>query len=295
MSKQAAQAENIMAVIVAYNPDLPLILKNYEAVAPQVSSVIVVDNSDTPASLENVFAWIPHALYIDNHGNQGIAHALNRAANLALQHGATWLLTLDQDSILNAGYVSGLLNYVKKQPQSENVASVGAHYLNADDTTLFGHTLHGGEVQFLITSGNLVRLSALKRVGFYREDFFVDYIDYDISFRLRKAGYQVVECHDVAFVHNLGAPHIGTVLGLRYHCTNHSPLRRYYISRNRFVFYKENMFFDPFFVIKDAWGMVKDSTKLLLGEQYKLRKIKATLTGVMDAFCMNLGKCKGNL
>ncbi|MES2071521.1 MAG: glycosyltransferase family 2 protein [Pseudomonadota bacterium] len=287
----ALAAGKVIAVVVTYHPALDLLARNVQALAAQLAHVVVVDNSEQPeqaAALRQLLSAEGRVTYIDNHGNQGIAHALNRGAEFALRSGADWILTMDQDSVLAERYADSLLQFIERQAVPGRVASVGTPFSSGG--RIFADTPHGGEVRALITSGNLLKLSALQEVGFFREEFFIDYVDFDLCFRLRKAGYLLLECHDALFEHQLGAPQRSSLFGLQFSCSNYSPLRSYYMSRNRMVFFRENMFFDPRFVLRGMRDMLKETLKIMLGERQKWRKLRAILAGVRDGLLMRLGK-----
>ena len=50
-----------------------------------------------------------------------------------------------------------------------------------DDTILFG-----------MASGSFIPRHTLEEVGLMREEFWIDYIDYEFSFRVRERGYRII-------------------------------------------------------------------------------------------------------
>ena len=284
--------KKVIAVIITYRPDLDLLNKNFLALAAQVEKVILVDNSDDPLQGQQIrehFQIYPQLVYINNDGNQGIAHALNRGVKYAEQLGADWVLTMDQDSCLPADYVAILSSVASAQDDS--VASIGTPFLSGEKVFTDSHA--GGPVKLLITSGNLLQIAAVKQIGYFRDDFFIDYVDFDLSLRLRKAGFQLIETHETSFQHRLGEPQKNSFLGKTFSCSNYSPLRIYYMSRNRMVFFRENFFFDPLLVLRCCRDMMKESIKIVLGEKAKMAKLKAILFGIKDGVVGKMGKYSG--
>jgi rhamnosyltransferase len=286
------QIHHIVAVIVTYQPSLDLLYQNFLALRQQVSHVVVIDNTDHPeqaACVEKRLKDHPELHYVWNQGNQGIAHALNQGVRLAESLGADWILTMDQDSILPPDYVSILANEIAQHDDS--VISIGTPFVSHHHT--FADTKDGGEVKLLITSGNLIQIAAIKKAAYFREEFFIDYVDFDLSLRLRKLGYQLIETHKTSFTHHLGEPEKKVLFGKTFSCTNYSPLRFYYMTRNRLVFFKENCWFDPALVMRCTGQMLKEIVKMLLAENDRKRKIKAILTGIKDGLFANMGKYAG--
>ena len=285
---------SIVALVVTYQPDPDLLYQNFLALKQQVSRVILIDNTEDPEraqAIEALFSQHPELDYVWNQGNQGIAHALNRGVRLAESLGADWVLTMDQDSILPPGYVSVLAHDLLQY--DEKTVSIGAAFVSASH--VFSDTSHGGEVKLLITSGNLIQIAAIKHAGYFREDFFIDYVDFDLSVRLRKLGYRLIETHKIRFTHQLGEPEKKVLFGKSFSCANYSPVRLYYMSRNRIVFFKENFLFDPALVMRCAGDMMKEIIKMLLAESNRKRKIKAIFTGIKDGLLNRMGQCTEKL
>jgi GT2 family glycosyltransferase len=56
----------------------------------------------------------------------------------------------------------------------------------------------------VITSGNLLKVSAFERIGGFREDLFIDSVDFDFCLRLKKSGYRIMRCNQAILYHSLG-------------------------------------------------------------------------------------------
>ena len=87
---------NIQGVVVLYNPDYT-ILDNIKSYLDGIEKLYIVDNSETKNHelINKIVSISAKCIYIDNNGNQGIAHALNVGAQKAIEDGADWLLTMD--------------------------------------------------------------------------------------------------------------------------------------------------------------------------------------------------------
>ncbi len=82
--------KNIDAVVVLYHPEESIIenIKTYQ----QVRTIYAIDNSEEyNDNLLKKLKQFENLIYINNKGNQGIAHALNVGAKLAIENSADWL------------------------------------------------------------------------------------------------------------------------------------------------------------------------------------------------------------
>ena len=71
-----------------------------------------------------------------------------------------------------------------------------------DDTLLFG-----------MASGSFIPRQTLEEVGLMREEFWIDYIDYEFSFRVRKRGLRILGVGGARLNHRLGIANYLKILG----------------------------------------------------------------------------------
>jgi rhamnosyltransferase len=62
-------------------------------------------------------------------------------------------------------------------------------------------------------------------------------------------------------------------------CTHHSPLRRYYITRNLLEVGLRNLWFDPTWSVKSLWQLAAGDAAAVFYERDKLAKLRAILLG----------------
>lgn len=235
--------EEVMAVVISYN-GRETIRRTIQALVRQVGHVHVVDNGSELDSLEILDSLErEYGISIQRLGrNCGVGYALNLGVAHARAIGCTWLLTMDQDSIADSRMISAyqsavLLNSeaVSMSPRISREASVNGPVCV--------------DIKSAITSGNLVRIGVFDKIGTYDEGFFIDCIDFDFSLRLRRAGYKLLRIEGAAMQHQLGEPtKLPTFIGKFY--ARHSPLRRYYMTRNYLYLAERHLFRFPVFIIK---------------------------------------------
>lgn len=283
------------AVIVTYRPPVDLV-ESVRRLAEQVDSVVVVDNGsgEEYAPLLETISQMARCTLIRNSCNQGIGAGFNAGIRLALQAGHAWIATFDQDSRIPMGYFVALLQSMQAHPNASRVALV-APRLKDPVTGLAGS--HGSgqagtpyeEVPVTISSGCLLRREVFKKVGLFDEALFMDYVDHEHCLRLRAAGYLLIESTLVVLEHRIGATSRHAILGIPVKVTNHSPLRRYYMTRNRLVLCRRYACRFASWAFNDFRCMLKELVGVLLFEQQKSEKIGMMLLGVMHALSGRLG------
>ena len=88
----------ICAVIVTYQPNLPVFQQLIQRIRQQVSAIAVVDNTSWPGP-EAVLTVIGESVYIPMGGNKGVAGAFNAGIDWAKGRGCSHVLLMDQDSL----------------------------------------------------------------------------------------------------------------------------------------------------------------------------------------------------
>lgn len=261
----------ILAVVVAYHPDIERLRHHISLFSPAVEQVLVWKNSE--------FDFDAPGIIVKGDGtNQGIAYALNEAWKWARERGYDYLLTMDQDS------------------QWEDFPLYLQMALAGEKNALYGPCINQMQqsedfvpCDFLITSGMLVPLSVLEKVGGYRADFFVDVIDVDFVLHAKSLGIPS---------YRVGAGRLYQQFGKRrktcgFYVYDYPPERLYGIFRNHILtirrYPKESQALRKMFVRRWVLSRIP---RILLGEKNKWEKMKAIYRGVKEGFAANLGaKC----
>ena len=283
------------AVVVTYHPEDALV-DAVRLLAGQVERVVVVDNA-SGEEYEPLLAAVGHqdtCVVIRNCANLGIGAGFNAGIRYALQAGYDWVATFDQDSRIPEGYFTALLTSLQACPDAERVALV-APRLRDPVTGLAGS--HGGnargalyeEVPVTISSGSLLRCALFAHVGLFDEELFMDYVDHEYCLRLRKAGFILLESTIAVLEHRIGATSRHAILGMSVKVTNHSPLRRYYMTRNRLVLYRKYGARFTAWAVNDAWCMLKELLGIALFERQRAEKFGMVALGIKHAIAGRLG------
>ena len=232
-------------VIVAYYPDTNDFLDILSSASNEVDYLVVVNNSHEPLSelCEGVKSL--QVAVIENQDNVGIAKALNLGIEYLITKGCEYFLLLDQDSRVPVNMVSDLVKAINNLSSSTNlVAAIGPSYYNTRLEKSAPFIQFGKlsvkkispdidtpyvPVDFLITSGSLITLEAIKNVGMMEDGLFIDYVDTEWCLRAGAKGYKLYGLSTVRMEHSLGDD---PVTFFNKKMPMHSPLRHYYIARN---------------------------------------------------------------
>ena len=231
---------NVVAIIVTYNPDAESFFERLYLISNQVSRIVIVDNSDD-CSWFNEEQFKSIADFIPLGENKGIAYAQNVGVFEAYKLNAEYLITFDQDSKIPDDFVNNLINeylYVSGVIGESKIACIGPSVVNERDGKLYTKYLDKAEqvteniysVRSIISSGTLFNTKVFCSVGLMAAPWFIDSIDTEWCYRARAYGMHVLMTKNVSISHNLGDNDLYLPLGLTINIG--APVRLYYIYRN---------------------------------------------------------------
>lgn len=275
--------KRILAVVIAYYPDMSMLTKNMKAFVEQVDKVIVWDNTpggDSDLACQSLPGGEKTERMSEDGKNMGISYVLNRIWHYAAEHGYDYLLTMDQDSLL-----SNFALYVEETVRATD-APQGIYCPQVGRKTK-GNELYQ-RVDYGITSGTLVSIDILNRLGGYREDFFVDGIDIELCLRAKRNGigtYMVTNCQ---LEQRFGNPKTTRILGHDNHTLNYSPRRLEEIVKTHLILLRD---YPCSFSLRKKMIMTyfwKLPQKVLFLEEDKWNKFKAMGRGIREGW-----RCSG--
>ena len=173
--------------------------------------------------------------------NVGLGEAFNQCAKAAHARGAKRLLLLDQDSEAPDGLVAALEGAMDQLTHRGDVPGVIGPRIVAPPGAAFKAPRYFAKrsslplgaatpVEYVISSGSLVDLDALSRVGPFRADFFIDGIDTEWCFRAWSRGVSCWVLSDVEMRHRIG---LGVVRNLGRAIPRQANFRLYAYVRNQ--------------------------------------------------------------
>lgn len=264
---------------VLFNPDRDVI-SNVETYKDLVDVCVVVDNSEKKNEVSKYFEEDSSYIYIDMHGNQGIAAALNAGIEYLHSKNMDMSLTMDQDSLFPTSDYLAIYQLIEKYKDEYSLIGLDVNRVDPSKEIVL--------VPYWITSGNFVNISDFYLVGKMNESLFIDYVDFDLGYRFKKAHLKIGYLSGYCITHTIGNPIPIHVLNKTFYALNHSPIRYYYRYRNAYYLYH---YVDKEFFKKEyRREMFGSLIKMFLFEKNRNEKIKMIKKGLSDAKKKCLGK-----
>lgn len=286
--------QEVCAVMVTYQGGR-LILQTVGALLSQVGHLVIVDNhseAETLACIERLKQAYPDKITVMmNSRNLGIAAALNQGVAYARANQFRFVLTMDQDSLPAADMVERLMAVYEKAA-GRKIGAVGPNMrlIYDGDKELPGDSRTGAdgiEAEVVWTSGCLHPTSVFDDVGIFREEYFIDCIDYEFCFRLKQAGYHVLKAPAARLTHRKGEVTTAPFLWRRCFVSNYGASRRYYMARNGMLYWLESR--APDFLMAYMRMHLNEITKIVFYERDKTRKLRFMLRGLVDGLKKKAG------
>lgn len=229
--------QNVGIVVVTFNPNFSDFEQNLWTYISQVSTVVIVDNStkdEIISKIYNLCIGHPSIKLIQFKNNMGIAYAQNIGLKYLIDNEYDFVIEMDQDSKLIDNYVDKIVEnfYVVRNNIDNKIIALGSLAINNYDGTIYeGFKKNVGfvKVSHTLSSGMLIQLNNLSKVGFKDERLFIDLVDWDWCWKASKKGYRTYIDTSLSILHSMGEMHINFFsfkLGVP------SPHRHYYAFRN---------------------------------------------------------------
>lgn len=279
-------------------------------------NVIVVDNGSSDKSVELVEKNFPDVELIKNKTNRGFAGGTNQGLVRAIELGAEYIATFNNDAVANEKFIENLAKCLDSNKQigiatcklldasGKKIDSTGDYY------TIWGLPYPRGrgeedinkydnEKEIFAASGgaSLYRVSLLKEIGYFDEDFFAYYEDVDLSFRAQLADWKVAYVPSAVAYHQIGATSSKIRGFTTYHTMKNLPLLltknvpRKYINKVGWRFLlAHTLFFIRAIARGNGWSALKGdavATMLLTKASLKHRAIQKDKK-VSDEYIWNM-------
>lgn len=286
-----------VAVVITYNPDQG-IANRLKAIARECKAVFIVDNGSSPETLRSLRATAKKAKakLIELGKNTGIAHAQNIGLELAFKAKADGVILFDHDSTPHPGFAAALWAAYEK---AKTPTIVGAQVFDINTRHFSKYPVYAGPIfrrracppngaleqaMLAIASGTLISRAVFERVGGMREDFFIDYVDWEYCLRARKSfGVETVICGGAILEHARGERTGKRLLGCTMRPPGYSLFRYRHIYRNRAMLFREYFFRTPAFIAFELIAVLRD-TLLIFAEKDAFKKLFTALLSWFGGF-----------
>jgi GT2 family glycosyltransferase len=240
---------SVSIIILNYNgrEDTLACLRSMEHLTYPNVQVIVVDNGSTDGSVEAFRAQHPRFTLIETGANLGFTGGNNVGIRHALEHGADYIMLLNNDTVVapdmldvmvavmeaNPGVgVTGPTIYYYDAPETIWSAGGGIDWsrgltwmigIDEEDKAQFG--LSPRSVDFVTGCAILARREVWQKVGLLDDKFFMYYEETEWCVRARRAGFDIMHVPSAMVWHKISKEQRAA-----------STRTYYYMTRNRLLF-----------------------------------------------------------
>jgi GT2 family glycosyltransferase len=284
-----------------------LLLRQFRALLAQtrpLDEIIVVDNGSTDGSLELLQQQCPMPTALPQARNLGIGAALSVGLKYALEKGHDWIWLFDHDSQPSPDALEKLLDAFRQLAPAHNIGILSCLPVHRETGTEYHGLIWRGRLcsvsesiagsgdyfaDSVVSSGSLVRAEAVRKAGFPRADFFIDYVDHEFNLRLRRHGYQIAVIRQSVLSHRIGQPQL-VKFGSHHWVRAQEPAWRvYYAARNQTitVWHLVGGFRARVLLLLDIFRRVGG---ILLWDPDKFRRLRLLFMGFRHGIMKRLGE-----
>ena len=276
----------MVVVIPTFEPPAHL-LDLVSTAHASVEHVVVSDDASpcTSDALLRRVAAVEGVTVLRHTSNAGIARGLNQGLRTATERDATWLLTIDQDSMIDTSYINNLVEAATSRlDRAERTGAVGAAVIDdlSGPMTYPASTVRGLLVtEEVIQTGTLWNVDALNRVGGFNESLGMDAVDAAACLALRRDGFVVGIADGLTVKHAIGRSTSVTIGARTVMVTGHSPERRTSMLRSRLRLFPAEFAESPRHALRTIRRVVMNQLLGLLIEGQRWEKAKGTAQGLL--------------
>lgn len=269
----------LCTVIILFHPDKESLKKSLSALVEETDGVFCWKNSFISEECLEIIKSYDKVKTIGNENNIGIGKALNESVKVAQLENFTHVLTMDQDSYFDKNMISKYKSKIINNTEKD-IAIYGINPLQ-DEKTLYENNGNVINVSDTITSGSIFSIDNFKKYGYFEEELFIDAVDYEYCYRLKKNYNQnTIVFTDIIMNHTVGYIE-KTKYG--FNINNYSAFRTYFIVRNQLSIWRR---YPSQFPNQYKITLLKDHIlfrviKIILAEKNKRIKLKSIFLGIM--------------
>ena len=207
-------------VVLNWNgwPDTLRCLQSLQKLDYPSCRLLLVDNASTDDSVDQIHHAFPNIELVQTGKNLGFGGGCNAGMRRALERHSSFVWLINSDCTVAPGALREMVQVAQRDARIGAVGSVLFEMDTPEKIQLWGggnincwtgqsrHRLSEGPLDFVSGASILLRSEALESVGLFdQETFFMYWEDTDLSFRLRKAGWQLAAAGDSHVWHRQSA------------------------------------------------------------------------------------------
>jgi rhamnosyltransferase len=234
---------------------------------------------------------------IFNRNEGGLAGAYNKGADVLVALQCDLIFLLDQDSDIDGSFFTGMMQAAAglsgaflMGPKIYEIELQKCMPVIPPDKFFPKPFRIDGQIAGLfptlciISSGSAISAAAYRKLGAFREDYFIEYVDVEYSLRARSQSVPVYMNAAVTLRQNNGRIERHGKL----FTTNHAAWRRYYIARNMAHCLRLYRSYSGLHWLSGLMAM-HQAMLVLLFDSEKLKKLTAITCGYLDGMFGRLG------
>lgn len=282
IGRQRRRELTVTASVLSYNSHatLPRVIEGIESQSRPPDRVIIVDNGSDEETLRYLRQLPSRYEVIFLPENIGLGAGHNTGWRRALEDPqCEYLWTLENDSIPPEKCLERLME------AADQLGTEGLQFgaicprQSHPDSPKEPRQEPPRVAAKMTFNGTLIPRSSVQKVGFLREDFFIDQDDWEFAHRLVTARLPIFVDPQTLIVHLGKGRGANTVLRLYYRVRNETFLRKH-VKRSGWATVES--------VAKCAWSVVR--TAIAIRGDEKWRRIQARVTATRDGLRADLGK-----
>jgi len=269
-----------------------------------IDEIVVVNNASPDETLSLVSTEYPDVSIINLPSNAGVGGGFSAGIKYLLDKKKyDWIWLFDHDSIPVNSALSSLLEALNDLDPRE-VGILAPQCVHPTTGMVWsGLSWRSGRmlptpidpqspvtfVDSVISSGTLLRRTAVETIGPPRSDYFMDFVDHEYCLRMRRYGLKIALIPGSVVHHSLGDPLTFKILGWTKYWADHEPWREYYMARNEFfTIWRE--YPQASVKIFTLWRLARHILGIVLFGKQKRGCIAMICRGVADGLRGRLGK-----
>jgi rhamnosyltransferase len=281
-------------LVVLFNPSEAHV-QNLFRLKRLCDSVVAVDNSPQLGVQLQGRIRAEGIDVLSNFNSGGVAGAYNRGLERLIEKGCQLLFIFDQDSTIPEDYFLRMLDSCLALGNSCFLIGPKVFDINVN-RYLPAHLVHGFGVRAvpitdekhglvrcssIITSGSVLSAETYRTLGPFREDYFIDHVDTEYSFRAASKGVPVYIDTSLVLKHEVGTRIDRKLLSLKLIQWNTSPMRQYYSARNCILVSRLYSAQFPILTLINVIT-IQQLVSVILYEEDKMDKLMAMGAGIID-------------
>lgn len=269
--------DEFLTGIVTYNPELGRLRENIEAAVLQVGNILIIDNgSDNQERIEDLIQEYPQIDIVKFDKNLGISYALRRLMDKAVSENYKWVLTLDQDSVI----LPSLIEHYLEKCELECAGALTCDLVDRNYEKNIDTSVGVVDVFECFTSGFFLNCEAYLKTDGYNAELFIDYVDYDICYKLLEQGETIKKIKFSGVLHEYGHAEYKKFLWKQIIVTHHPCWRKYYMTRNDIWMSVKH----PTYVAKSSVcrRIIAMIIKSIIYERHKMKSLFYIAKGIVD-------------